>query len=243
MIAVVFDGNNMVVQNIGVSRLEQIRSHDQEWYNQLKDFIEVFPEFSKFQEIAPLESGRKNAKKLNLLEPGKDFDEPVTIFENTLYYVACAGVRFSYGLKQWAKLREFINRGDWMQNCTDLWNFLNSSDIQPAKKDTYWGIFSWMNINNITKDTITIDNALTMKNVVKGLGVGYEGFMKEKFTDRDDFCEYSDIGYKGGIKKVYGPLTDTEIKKKSELFVEMGFGRVANRFMFQIFHYADRIGL
>ena len=246
MYAIIFDGNSYITTRIQMNRLEKIISNDTEWGTKIKDFMDVFPEFLKFQEISPLESGRlssRNENRLNLLEPNKGFEEPVSIFETIIYYVAASGVRFSYAISQWIKLKQFINKSDWNKNCTELWHFLNDNNIQPAKKDVYWNIISWMVIHSITKDTITMDNVYRMKHEIKGLGVGFEAFMKSKFTDLDNFCSYTDISFKKGFTKVYGPSTDTEIKKKSKLFIEMGFGRVADRFMFQICHYASKIGL
>lgn len=226
-----------------MNRINQIISHDPEWGSNVKDFIEAFPEFSKFQEIAPLESGRKNSNKLNLFKQDKGFVEPDTIFENIIYYVAGTGVRFAYAITQWNNLHSFIHRGDWNQNLIELSQFINDNNIQPAKKAIYCNIIYWMVNHNINKDTISMDNVFQMRREIKGLGISFEGFMKTKFTDLDNFCEYTDIGFKGGFKKVYGTSTTAEIKKKSELFIEMGFGRVANRFMFQIYHYANKIGL
>lgn len=222
---------------IPLDRIQAIRGNDPEWADILETFMTVFPEFSRYRKIAPFDSGRLSSKYQTFSNP--TFTEPKTIFENVIYYVANIGVRFDYGIKQWLLLKSFLDSGDWIYICTNLHSFLSNNDIQKKKKDLYWNIFSWMNNNSINFNTITIDHVIQMKNSISGLGVGFEGFMKSKFSDSDDFCEYSDINYKKGIRIVYGNITDTEIKKISEKFIEMGFGRVANRFMFQICHYSQ----
>lgn len=222
---------------VQLSRMEQIRCNDPRWAELLDTFMLAFPEFSRFSNIAPFESGRLTNLSHFVLQ---NSDEPQTIFENVIYYVANIGVRFNYGIQQWLKLKSLIDSGDWTHICANLHSFLHNNQIkiQEKKKQVYMNIFSWMNINSIHSDTITIEHVIQMRKSISGLGVGFEGFMKSKFTDLDDFCEYSDINYKKGIRIVYGTITDTEIKKKSEKFIEMGFGRAANRFMFQICHYS-----
>lgn len=214
-----------------LNRIEQIKLYDLNWANTIIKFITTFPEFAKYQEIAPF----------NMKPRVFNSDGPDGIFENIIYYISASGVRFSYAKKQFDKLKTFIRSGDWNYLCNNLYNFLTTNDIQNKKKNIYWCVFNWMVIHNVDKNNITIDNVLNMKQEISGLGVGFEAHMKLLFTNEDNCIEYSDINYKKGFRIVYGNVSDLDIVNRSKLFIEMGFGRLANMFMFQIYHYSNFI--
>lgn len=212
-----------------MDRIEMIGILDPEWAVQISTFLDVFPEFQKYRKIACM------TKK------GITYDEwwyPKTMFEHCIYYPCAAGVRRDYAEEQFKMIVKFLRSGDWMTICYGLQNFLNTSGIQPKKQQIYWDIFTFMNNNGLRPDTLTIEHIERMKINVKGLGEGFIGNIREQFSDLDNVCQYTDIGYIKAFTTLYG--SKIGIKQKSEIWMSMGFGRVANSFMFQIFHYGDQ---
>lgn len=212
-----------------MDRIEMIGNVNPEWAIEIATFLELFPEFSRYRKIASMTS--KSVSE-------NEWWHPKTIFERCIYYPCAAGVRFEYAIEQYKVIVNFLRSGDWLTICYGLQNFLNSHNIQPKKKQIYWDIFSFMNNNGLNPDTLTIEHVERMKNEVKGLGEGFIGNMREQFSNSDNVCQYTDINYIKGFIKVYG--SNFGIKEKSEMWMSMGFGRVSNSFMFQIFHYGDQ---
>lgn len=211
-----------------MDRIEMIGLVDSEWAIQISLFLEIFPEFNKYRKIAAMTTKSTS---------NNEWWEPKTIFEYCIFYSCEAGVRANYANEQYKIIIKFLRSGDWMTICYGLQNFLNSNSIQPKKKQIYWDIFSWMNNHGVNNETITIQHVEQMKIEVKGLGEGFIGFMREKFSNDDRVCQYTDIGYIKSFEKVYG--SKHGIKEKSEEWMSMGFGRVVNSFMFQIHYYGD----
>lgn len=209
-----------------MDRIEMIGLVNPEWAVQISTFLEIFPEFNKYRMISSMTT-----------KPVSDNQwwEPKTLFEHCIYYPCMAGVRYTYAIEQFKIIVTFLRSGDWMTICRGLSNFLTSNNVQQKKKQIYWDIFTWMNNNNVNNETLTPDHVEIMKNGVKGLGPGFIGSIRETFTDSTETCQYTDIKYVKSFIKVYGSKQD--IKEKSEMWMSMGFGRVANSFMLQIFHH------
>lgn len=209
-----------------MDRIEKIGLVDPEWAVQISLFLELYPEFNRYRNIA------------SMTNKSTDIDEwwiPKTLFEYCIYYPCSAGVREDYCKEQFKVIVKYLRSGDWMTICTGLQKFLLETNIQPKKRQIYWDIFSWINNHGLNNETITVQNVEQMKIDVKGLGDGFIGLIREQFSDNDNICQYTDIGYIKGFETLYG--TRKGIKEKSNEWMSMGFGRVATSFMFQIFRY------
>ena len=77
-----------------------------------------------------------------------------------------------------------------------------------------------------------------MRDDIRGLGDGYYAYIKNKYTQDEDCVEYTHIGFIKGFEKVYGRKDKAFILIKVNEYISSGFGRIANRFIFQINHYA-----
>lgn len=185
---------------------------------------EDFPELKEFISVAP------NDVNIN--------DDPTnTIFETVVYYVANVGVRVDYANKQFEILKTYIQNNTWEQICYYLdWLFTNYS-IQPKKQDIYRNIILFMNNNGYNKDNLTIEFAIYMKNHIKGLGDGYLGYIKNKYTSDDNCIQHTDMYFVRGFQKVYGTDNKTFIKNKCNEILKKGHGRIFNGLMFNIAHY------
>lgn len=210
-----------------MDRIEEIGLFNPEWAVKIANFIECFPEFQPYRRIAPMTD--------KAISCGFWW-EPKNLFEFCIYYPCAAGVNFNYAVQQYQIIVTFLRSGDWNTICQGLYNFLSTNNIQEKKKQIYWDIFCWIANYNLKPETLTIENVEVMKNEVKGLGSGFIGAVREQYSDSDRICQYTDIGYIKGFKKLYG--SKDKIKEKSEMWMSMGFGRVANNFIFQIQRYA-----
>lgn len=94
-----------------------------------------------------------------------------------------------------------------------------------------------MNIRGITKDNITIEQALEMQQHISGLGDGYLAYMRNKYTESDDCLSYTDINFLKGFEKVYGRKDRQFVRAKCAEFLQCKFGRIANGYCFNICHY------
>lgn len=214
--------------SFNIDRIEFIGAKNPEWAVKLTQFMEMYPEFKRFRNIAPLDGYRTLT--------GEDW-LPKTIFETVIYYACCAGVRYDYAIGQFKKIVSFLRSKDWISLNASLYNFLLSSSIQQKKQRVYWDIFCWMARHGITNETLTIDSALALKNDIVGLGDGYLAFMKLLYTSDDDCVQYTDIKFIKGFEKVYGKSKKSYIKEMAKKYIASGFGRVADVFMSQICYY------
>lgn len=217
-----------------IDRLEYIAIDDPEWAFKLSDFMIKFPEFAKFRAISP---------KSSILS--SEIWMPKTLFENIIYYAAASGVRYDYALDQFKDIVSFIRNENWGNSNTrwenvnaNLYGYLNRSTMTLKRKTLYWDIFCWMGNRKITDQNLTVKDALLMKSDIKGLGDGYYAYIKKMFTTDDDCIEYTDRNFIKGFDKVYGKTDPRFIQEKISQFLNCGFGRIANLFMFQICHYA-----
>lgn len=226
----IFDGvRSSKFENNGMDRLEFIALSNPEWAVRISEFLEKFPEFNRFRRIA---SATERVVKFD-----EDW-EPKTLFEFVIYYVCSAGVRYTYAVEQYKKIVSFLRSDTWVNINANLYNFLISNvNIQQKKKQIYWDIFCWMGSKGIYNNTLTIDQALSMKNDIKGLGEGYYASIKSNYTNDDDCLEYTDIGFIKGFQKLYGKTDKKFMMSKLREYINQDCGRVANSFMFQIFRY------
>lgn len=212
-----------------MDRLEFIAINDPEWAVMISEFLDKFPEFSKYRAIAP-------ATRRAI--PQNEEWIPKTLFETVIYYACASAVRYEYAVEQYKVIIIFLRSSDWITLNSQFYNFLMSSTITNKKKTLYWDIFHWMCQKGITNKTLTVKQALAMKDDIKGLGDGYYSFIKGNFSEDDDCIEYTDINFRKGFMKVYGTDNLTIIKNKVKEYVELGFGRIANGYMFQIYRYS-----
>lgn len=213
---------------IAIDRLEMIALINPEWAIKICEFLENYPEFQKYRHIASLQD-RPNSS-------GEEW-MPKTLFEHVLYYICASGVRYTYAISQFKIVVNFL-RSDWIYITSNIYTFLSTNNIQPKKKSIYWNTLLWMYNRNITKDTLTYENILSMKYDVVGIGDGLVAYITTNYTNYDTCLQYTDINFCKGFEKVYGIKDKSSIKQKCEEYTSRGFGRVANSLMFQISHYA-----
>ena len=219
-----------------MSRIQQIAHIDPEWANQIQLFVSIFPEYQPYEHIASMTRAAVSSGK---------WWEPKTMFEWCFYYPCVAGVSFAYAIQQFQCIVTFLRSGTWETICADLDDFLGTNNIQPKKKQIYKDVLEWMVQHHTNPDTLTMDHVERLKQEVKGLGDGFIKSMRETFTESDDICQYTDIGFVKGYCMVYQIDRKTanqtqlhkQIQAKADQWTAMGFGRVANSFMFQISRY------
>lgn len=216
-----------------MDRLEFISMTEPELAVKTSEFLERFPEFQKYRSIA---CSTKCTVKFN-----EDW-EPKTLFEHVIYYICAAGVRYTYAVEQYKKIVSFLRSDTWHTINANLYNFLNTAGIQQRKKEIYWSIFCWMGSRGIYNSTLTVEKALEMKNDIKGLGDGYYANIKGQFTQDDDCIEFTDIGFIKGFLTLYCRNDKPFMMSKVREYISTGYGRIANNFIFQIFHYGSQIG-
>lgn len=227
-----FTNGNVVIE---MDRLEFIALTNPEWAEKIYYFLETHPEFKPYRKISP---STEKAVQLN------EEWYPKNIFEHAIYYACAAGVNAKYADDQFKNIVLFLRSGQgtddkkWEDINGRLYQFLINNSIQPKKKQIYWDMFCWMGNNKIKDTELTLAHLEAMQSSVKGLGPGFLAQMRGQYSNSDNCIEYTDIGFKGGFKKVYGTDNLTEIKKKVDEIVSEGYGRIFNGFMFQIFHYA-----
>jgi hypothetical protein len=215
-----------------MDRIQWIGLVNPEWAQKISLFLDLFPEFNKYRQIASLTS-----KSI----PTDEWWMPKTLFEFCIYYPCSAGVRYTYAVEQFKVICAFLRSectgpDDW-NVISEKWNqFIASTPtIQPKKRQIYLDIIEWMKQHDINRNEITIAQVEQMQLEVKGLGVSFINAIREQYSTSDAVCQYTDIGYIKAYRTVYG--TTSNIKQQSEQWMSMGFGRVATSFMFQIYHY------
>lgn len=228
--SVIVDSSFLIelVNSVSIDRIEFIAINNPEWAYKISQFINMFPEFNKYRHIASTTD-----KPINRKEDWM----PITLFENVFYYVCISGVNYKYAIKQFKIIVSFLRSGDWITLNSTLYNFLINNEIQSKKRDIYWNIFVWMSKYSLTNTILQIEHIPYMKNEIFGLGDGFVAYMNTNFTDNDKCLEYTDINFIKGFKKVYGTDDITFIRNKCNEYLKNGFARVANSFMFQIYHY------
>lgn len=212
-----------------IDRIEMISIVNPKWAVKITQFLENFPEFKKYRGIASMTEKAVSSNEEWM---------PITLFENLIYYICSSGVRYSYAVNQFKIIIKYLRCGDWNYITGNLYNFLNNNNIQPKKKSIYWNTLLWMHNNGINNNTITYEHILVMKNQISGIGDGLVAYITSQFTNSDNCLEYTDIIFCKGFEKVYGTKNKSIIKQKCQDYTNKGFGRVANSFMFQIYHYA-----
>ena len=220
-----------LINSTSYDRLKFIEKNNPEWALKIQQFITRFPEFNRYRNIASATDRPSVQNNENWM--------PISLFEHVIYYVCCSGVRYSYAIKQFSTIIDFLRSNTWQSMNEGLYNFIVKNNIQNKKREIYWNIFSWMIKYGITNSTLTIDHITYMKNEINGLGDGFLGYMNENFSKNDDCIQYTDTNFINGFYKVYGRNDSSFIKQKCLQYSQSGFGRVANTFMFQIFYYGN----
>jgi len=189
------------------------------------EFLETFPEFQKYRHIAPLIPPPSSGGFMPF-EPW----HPSGVFEHILLYISTTGVKMSYCIEQFSYIQSHLHDR----------SFLTWPLLQPKKRPIYVKIYEWMDLRGIQEATLTIKQAIEMQKDIKGLGPGYVAFMKQYFTDDDDICMTTDRNFQKGFKKIYGEdaTKGSFMAQKTKEYTDAGFGRIANAYVFQVFHYS-----
>lgn len=169
---------------------------------------------------------------LNKNEP-YNINAPANVFEFLLYYIAEAGVNANYGNKQWIKIREYIrvNKND------PLTNLVSSVDLQLKKQQIYKDLNIVLLKYNINPYDLTLDQVITIKNEVKGIGDGCITFLQSLYASETTLPNYSDIGFQKGFMKFYKMdkrPTKKQVFEKSKTWHNI---RIVNSLMMQCYHY------
>lgn len=208
------------------SRLEMIGYHNPELAIKYSCMIEDFPELKPFIYVAPI--------KLHAEECDVN-----TIFETILYYVANTGVNVKYANSQYDIIKTYIRSNSWDTIVYYISWLFHNYNIQPKKRQIYIDIITFMQNNGYNKDNITVEFAIYMKDHIKGLGDGYLGYIKNKYTNNQDCIQYTDMYFKKGFKKVYGTDNLSVIKNKCNEINNRGYGKFFSALLFNIAHYVN----
>ena len=209
-----------------MNRLELISLVDYNWAIELYNFFESNQEFARFSHIAPM----KKYPTMDLDNP----EYPRNLFEHMIYYIASAGVRTDYGLKQFVFLSQLFRGNSWEFILNNLQIFLSNTYIQDKKRQVYWDLICWMCNNNLTNETITIDHIPLIN--ISGVGPGFVANLMFFYSKDENYCEYTDRVFVKGFSKLYN------ISKPSKSVIVQTINRwtnkrIGNMMCFQIAHY------
>lgn len=159
-------------------------------------------------------------------------DAPANVFEFLMYYIAEAGVNANYGHQQWLKIKNYIrlHKDNPLDHLTDI-------DLQPKKKQVYIDLNLTCLKYNIKPYHLTLNNIITFKSEIKGIGDGCITFLQSLYSEDEPLPNYSDIGFKKGFMKFYKmdkKPTKKQVFEKSKNWSDV---RIVNMLMMQCYHY------
>ncbi len=199
-----------------MERIAIISEYDPVWASKIISFFNDYPEFVNYAYLIPL----MRAEPM----PYKNVNN---LFEGLMFYVCCAGVRFSYALDQWEILYPIISSS--YRNLPTVIEKLRQNDkIQNKKRTTYIAICEFMHQNGISMDGISIQTIEQIKANVIGVGDGCVAWCKRYYSDEDDWVEYSDGYFVTGFEIMYGTKSATARKKKATEWISKGYGRISS---------------
>jgi hypothetical protein len=207
-----------------MNRLNYIAETNPTWAVTISCFLEEYPEFKPYLYLVPL-------------SPHNPCPYPGihTFFHAIIHYICASGVRYDYAAKQWNVLTPLIAGNDWELIVYHL-SFQNEL-LQKKKKPIYMDLCNYMNQSNLTHETINLTHLTDIRNNINGIGDGCVAWCKKYFSVDDDCVEYTDITFKKGFQIIYGTTKTSEMKKKSEEWVNKGFGRIGNLMTMQVGGY------
>ena len=209
-----------------------------EWAVELLEFFDNNPIFQRYSYMAPMNKFNKNK------------DEPDGLFENLLYYVACAGVRFDYGLQQFKMINDMLQgyHVEVENHCLQysnmdyntVWlsqinNRFGQLTFQKKKEETYVNIIRFMIFKNINPKTFNINHVEEMSSI-KGIGIGCINHLKNSLEGGSE-VEYTDRNFIKGFCKLYNldhQPTQKEIKDAISTWTNK---KIGNMMCFMIKHY------
>lgn len=200
-----------------MDRLQFIQYVNPEWGNTIQCFLMDYPEFMPHINKIPLVP--------NYPIPYTNVN---TLFQAILHYICSVGVRYSYAIKQWTYIFQLINLNNWDDICENMKNICTDTRIQNKKREMYYNVCLFMNVNNLTHITIQPHHIQLIKKNVNGIGDGCVAWIKRYFTTDDDCVEYTDINFKKGFKNIYGSESMKMRKDKTKEWTAKGYGRISN---------------
>ena len=209
-----------------MNRIELISQINPVWAVTIISFVDEYPEFKPYMFMAPI----------NQMET-MPFTNVNSLFQAVMHYICAVGVRYTYAVKQWELIYPLINLADWekiVENCASL---QNNTNIQNKKREIYYNLCQFMNLNNLTHKNLDVAHLDLLKKNVPGIGDGCVSWCKKYFSLDDDCVEYTDIYFKKGFEKIYHTESLSQRKQKAKEWKEKGFGRIGNLIILQIGGY------
>lgn len=183
---------------------------DPKWAEMVLSFVEKFPEFYPYLYLTA--TTRKIVEDI-------DFK---SIKERLIYYVCHAGVRTSYGLWLWNRVR-YLNAKEISRD----------EKITKKKKDTILSILDLDESKLKTKEDI--------ENIkISGVGHGCKRYILSQVFDDVNTVDWSDLNFLKGLQKLYNlekKPTPNQAKKMTSKWLETGIAGVGTMFVFGIYHY------
>ena len=200
-----------------MERLNLIQTINPEWGSKIQCFLMDYPEFMSHIDKVPMMP--------NYPIPYTNVN---TLFQALLHYICAVGVRYSYAINQWKYIFPLINKNSWEEICENMKKLCDDTRIQNKKRTIYYDVCIFMNLKNLTHDTIQPEDIKLIKENINGIGDGCIAWIKKYFTTDDDCIEYTDIYFKKGFMNIYGNETIKMRKAKTKEWTSKGYGRISN---------------
>lgn len=206
-------------------KLALICAINPEWGTVVIDFVQSYPEFREYLDLAPLRP-REPIPCTNVR----------TLYEAVMHHICATGVRHQYAVEQWNTLVYPLLAGgnDWATILSNLEAVRTHPDIQPKKRDMYVSVCQTMVELGVTHTTISMRHLKELRKRVKGIGDGCVAWCKKYFSNDDDCLEYTDIVFKKGFYVLYRTKSAKNIRAKCKEWQAKGFGRIANLFVLEL---------
>lgn len=179
-------------------RMIQLLTIDEEWGIRIFQFMEKFNEFERYLYLAPLTR-----------QPIEDKDGPKNVFEEILHCICSSGVRVQYGVDLFKNVRSHLVKHypnvDFPFNIPDLKRKSISSLIDKV-------LYHRMIPEQLTYETF---NMYHFSNVF-GVGETTVYVINVKYGNNYNVLPFTDRTFQKGMKKLYGNITVTEMRKIAE---------------------------
>ena len=159
----------------GYKRLQQFSQIYPEVAVYISEFIEKHPQFLPFLVYIPFQ----------LKSQDQIYFSSKSVKQGILFYLCCAGVRYSFGKNLYHKV----------SSCKSLFD-LQQINIPPGKVNS-------LSTAILLDENITLEQALSIK--IQGIGIGGQQWLKQTYTkdfDLDNF-QYTDICLQKGLQIIY----------------------------------------
>jgi hypothetical protein len=220
------------------SRIQYLNYINPRYSEEIKEFLENHPEFNKVKDILsvteyPMGYNRNHGEIFNPSRPN-------CLFEHLVYYIACTGVRYSYALKQWDIIRDYMrNRKEKYPNRI-LRNLTKKVEgIQPKKHTVYEVLNELLkNMEIFPNYDMTYENAVEIIGILKGVGKGCLNHLALFYGKSSDITpDITDTFFIKGFMKFYELQSKPTKKQLTELTKDWTNNKIGNMFMFQCAHY------